>query len=78
MTSLHDLALASRWCDRILILDQGTLAADGAPQDVMNAAKIEDVYGVTTTNLSLDNRPLIVPTDLISTRLKTDAQKGAA
>ena len=29
---LHDLALASAWCDRLLLLSEGRIIADGAPR----------------------------------------------
>jgi iron complex transport system ATP-binding protein len=34
-TVLHDLNLASLWSDRVLLLHQGKLVAEGAPQEVM-------------------------------------------
>ncbi|NBZ86461.1 heme ABC transporter ATP-binding protein [Stagnihabitans tardus] len=42
---LHDLNLAFRGADRILVLHQGALVADGAPSEVMSDALIARVYG---------------------------------
>ena len=43
---LHDLTLASRFCDRILMLDQGKLVADGPPLEIMTPERLAEVYGV--------------------------------
>jgi iron complex transport system ATP-binding protein len=42
----HDLALAARFADRIVIMDRGRLVADGAPRDVLTAERIASVFGV--------------------------------
>lgn len=43
---LHDLALAARCCDRIVLMDSGRVVADGAPQAVLTPQRIAQVYGV--------------------------------
>ena len=43
---LHDLALAARFCDRVLVLDRGRLVADGAPDTVLTESLLASVYGV--------------------------------
>lgn len=43
---LHDLNLAARYCDRVLVLRQGRAHAMGAPTDVMSPATLEPVYDV--------------------------------
>lgn len=45
--ALHDLSLAARFCDRILLLQKGRLVAQGTPEDVFTPALIGDVYGVS-------------------------------
>jgi iron complex transport system ATP-binding protein len=45
---LHDLNLASQYSDRIVILHNGKLVADGAPKDAINSEMIERVYGYKT------------------------------
>lgn len=41
----HDLNLASQYCDQVLILNHGRLAAMGSPQTVIKPEVIEAVYG---------------------------------
>ena len=43
---LHDLALASRWSDRIVVLDRGRLHADGPPAEGIRPDMLARVYGV--------------------------------
>lgn len=43
---LHDLALAMNHADRVLVLDQGTLAADSPPEQALSAEMIGRVWGV--------------------------------
>jgi len=43
---LHDLALAARWCDELLVLAGGRAVASGAPRDVLDAGLLADVFGV--------------------------------
>ena len=45
---LHDVALAARWCDRIIVLSRGRIAADGTPDEAVTPAMFADVYGVAT------------------------------
>jgi iron complex transport system ATP-binding protein len=58
---LHDLTLAARWCDRLLLIDQGRLVADGSPRDVLTADRIGAVYGVSAYIGEADGEPLVVP-----------------
>ena len=41
----HDLNLASQYCDQVLLLNHGRLAAMGSPQMVITPNVIEEVYG---------------------------------
>jgi iron complex transport system ATP-binding protein len=43
---LHDLTLASRFCDRLLLLDQGRAVASGDVETVLSGANLRSVYGV--------------------------------
>ncbi|WP_262249936.1 ABC transporter ATP-binding protein [Parapedobacter soli] len=43
---LHDLNLAMRWADRVIVMHRGELASDGTPIEAITPAVIESVYGV--------------------------------
>ena len=58
---LHDLALASRFCDRLLVLRDGALAADGNPHDVLAAGSIEYLYDVSGHHGAHDKERFVIP-----------------
>ncbi|WP_419827778.1 ABC transporter ATP-binding protein [Sphingomonas sp.] len=58
---LHDLTMAARYCDRLLLLDGGRLVADGAPADVLDAERLANVYGIRAAIDLSGGRPLVVP-----------------
>ena len=43
---LHDLTLAARYCDRLLLIDGGRIVADGTPAEVLTAERLRAVYGI--------------------------------
>lgn len=43
---LHDLNIAARFCDRLVVLSQGRLAAQGAPDELIHPDRLEALYGV--------------------------------
>jgi len=44
VVTLHDLGLAARSCDRVLVLDHGRVAADGAPVEALSPAVLASVF----------------------------------
>jgi iron complex transport system ATP-binding protein len=43
---LHDLTLAARYCDRLLLIDEGRIVADGPPAEVLTTERLRAVYGI--------------------------------
>jgi iron complex transport system ATP-binding protein len=41
---LHDLNLASEYCDKVALLSNGKIYKQGRPEEVLNYKVIEDVY----------------------------------
>ncbi len=58
---LHDLTLASRYCDRLLLLGQGHLIADGTPAEVLTEDRLASVYGITASIDRTGANPVIIP-----------------
>jgi iron complex transport system ATP-binding protein len=58
---LHDLGLAARFCDRMLLMNEGTVVGDGPPAAALDAAAIRAHYRVEPFIARHDGEPLIVP-----------------
>src|SRR5262249_29628670 len=43
---VHDLALAARFADRVVMMERGRLVAEGPPGDVLTPARIAEVFAV--------------------------------
>ena len=63
--AIHDLNLASKYTDRVLIMKEGRIFDAGSPSDVLTTGNIRSVYGVEAEVISrVDSnggRPYIVP-----------------
>ena len=58
---LHDLGLAARFCDRVLLMDNGVIVGDGTPDEALGAEAIRAHYRVEPFIARHDGEPLIVP-----------------
>lgn len=47
ITVLHDLNLASEYCQRLILLNKGRMVKDGTPHEVLDYRVIEEVYNTT-------------------------------
>ncbi|NLF29895.1 MAG: ABC transporter ATP-binding protein [Planctomycetes bacterium] len=57
----HDVNLAARFADRLVLLKDGLVAAAGAPGDVVAGAILQDVYGVTIRLVDVGlNVPMVI------------------
>jgi len=52
LVTLHDLNLAAAYCDRIVVIDHGTVIAAGTPEHVLTPTLLLDVFGVHAAVLS--------------------------
>jgi iron complex transport system ATP-binding protein len=45
LAALHDLNLAAQYCDRLVLIHDGHIQAEGKPSEVITGANIKQVYG---------------------------------
>ena len=45
LAALHDLNLASQYCNRLILLNDGKVHAEGTPGEVITPRTIKEVYG---------------------------------
>lgn len=58
---LHDLTLASRFCDRVLLLQGGRAVACGAPRHVLTPAHLQRVYQVQAMHGEHESQGYVLP-----------------
>lgn len=64
---LHDLNLAARCCDKLILLDHGRLVASGPTQQVLDPELISQVYGVQVHRIEHAGQPRLLFDPLDST-----------
>lgn len=60
---LHDLNMAARYAHHLIAMREGRLVAQGAPEDIITAAMVRDVFGVEATVITdpVCGTPLVLP-----------------
>ena len=46
IAAIHDLNMAARYCDRLVLLNGGRVLAEGTPEEVLTPGAIESAFGV--------------------------------
>ncbi len=46
MIAIHDLSLAARFCDRLILMDNGRIVAEGTPEEVLIQPHLAAAFGV--------------------------------
>ncbi len=46
VAAIHDLQMAARYCDRLVLLSSGRVLAEGTPEEVLTPEAIESAFGV--------------------------------
>ena len=62
--SLHDLSLASRFCHRLIVLNNGAVAVADTPERALSDVTLATVFGVQAVRLPTANGISIIPTQL--------------
>lgn len=77
---LHDLNQAARYSQRMVVLQQGYIVADGPPADVLTPTLLGDVFNVRA-NIIIDpasNTPVCLPYAVVSREAPRDRQQHAS
>lgn len=70
--AIHDLNLASRFSDKLVMLKDGKVYDAGEPQALLSEANISRVYGIKALVMNALGRPYIVPLRSLSGGLACD------
>ena len=62
VTAIHDLTLAGRFADRLVLLSGGEVAADGVPGDVLTEEILRAHYGERIRVVVDGDGPTVIPT----------------
>lgn len=58
---LHDIGLAARRADRIVVLNDGRIVADGPPRDILTRELLAEIFGVNAQIVTLVDGPVVIP-----------------
>lgn len=73
--AVHDLNLAARFVDQVVILDGGLVHAAGTPASVMTAEMLADVFGIEAAMIHLpDSMTGFLPLRALPSGYRTDPQ----
>ena len=62
--AIHDLNLASKYADRIVMMKDGKVFAIGTPEEVLTSANIESVYDVKVRIIRFNGKLYVIPLTL--------------
>ncbi len=49
LCALHDLNIASQYCNKLIMMKDGSIYAIGTPEEILTPEIIQEVYGVKAT-----------------------------
>ena len=83
IAAIHDLNLAARYCDHLVVLSEGRVVTEGSPEEVLQPETIEEAFGVrsavyrepVTGALAIS---LIGPVDETATEVPVATDHGVA
>ena len=62
VAAMHDLTLAAQYADRVLMLSDGGIVADGPPVEVLTEAMLAEHFGAAVRVVTVDQRLAVLPT----------------
>lgn len=58
---LHDLALATRYCSRLVLMHEGRVIASGSPEAVCSDQNLAHSFGIVAQRCELDGQRVTIP-----------------
>lgn len=70
LVAIHDITLASQYCDRIILVHKGSKIAEGTPTEVLTTENLHTVYGIETDLMSHPRTglPVVIPRPITENR----------
>jgi iron complex transport system ATP-binding protein len=63
VVALHDLSLAARFADRVLLLREGRALGMGSPRAVLTPQSLATAYGIRATVAEIAGLPVVLPVE---------------
>jgi iron complex transport system ATP-binding protein len=61
LSTMHDLTLAGQYADRLVLLDRGSVVAEGAPREVLSTSNLAAYYGAEVRVVHDDEGVFVLP-----------------
>jgi iron complex transport system ATP-binding protein len=62
---MHDLTLSAKFCQRVILMRDGAIQADGSPTEVLTETMIREVFRVRPFLAEADDASVVVPWQLL-------------
>jgi len=53
---MHDLTLAARFADRVLVMNEGSIVAEGAPAEALAPERLASVFGIEAATVQIGDK----------------------
>ena len=61
VTTMHDLTLAGQYAERLILLDEGSVVAEGTAAEVLSAPNVAAHYGANVRVVEDEGRVFVLP-----------------
>lgn len=75
---LHDLNLAARYCDRLILLHQGRVQGDGPPEAVLTLDALRSAFGIVAEFGRRDGAFFVLPWETVETLSSPSPEEAGA
>jgi iron complex transport system ATP-binding protein len=62
---MHDLTLSAKFCQRVILMRDGAIQADGSPTEVLTETMIREVFRVRPFLAEASDASVVVPWQLL-------------